>query len=355
VIGTTLRHALPLSLFLATLATAQEPPVIRVDVRLVRILATVKDQAGALVGSLEKADFAVADNGVPQEIAVFERQTEQPLSVAILIDNSGSTAKDLRYETDSVTRFLHSLFHEGNPEDTAALYSFNWEIIRQNGFTRNVAGIEHSLRQLRGEAGTSLYDAILLASRDIQDRRGRKVLVVVTDGGDTISRTDFQRATEAAQLADAVIYPILVVPISNDAGRNVGGENALTTFAVRTGGKVFEPTLGKALDQAFDQILRDLRTQYLIGFYPHDVPMTTDRFHSLTVTVTTPRFEGAGLQVKARSGYYGEALPSASAAGSQWPAGPASDDSVSKPRPPAKSAPAKPNQPARPGLRSPQN
>ena len=156
---------------------------------------------------------------------------------------------------------------------------------------------------------------------------------MVTDGGDTISRADFQAATEAAQLADAVIYPILVVPILNEAGRNVGGENALTTFALRTGGKVFKPTLGNALDQAFDQILRDLRTQYLIGFYPHDVPLTQDRFHALELSV-----EGPGLQVKARSGYYGEALPAPSSAGYQGSAstnmntGP--DESIRKRKPP---------------------
>jgi Ca-activated chloride channel family protein len=335
--GTTLRRALLLS-GLAGLAFAQDSPVIRVDVRLVRILATVKDATGALVGSLEKTDFTLRDNGAPQEIAVFERQTDQPLSVAILIDNSGSTAKDLKYETESVLRFLHSLFREGNPEDAAALYSFNWEIVKQHAFSRNIQSFERPLRNLRGEAGTSLYDAILLASRDIQDRPGRKILVVVTDGGDTISRADFQAATEAAQLADAVIYPILVVPILNEAGRNVGGENALTTFALRTGGKVFEPTLGKALDQAFDQILRDLRTQYLIGFYPHDVPLTQDRFHALSVSV-----EGAGLQVKARSGYYGEALPAASSSGSSagyqgsasTPTNSGPDESIRKRRPPA--------------------
>ncbi len=185
---------------------------------------------------------AGAITALPQDIAVFERQTDQPLSVAILIDNSGSTAKDLKYETDSVSRFLRALLREGNPADAAALYSFNWEIVKQNGFTRNIPAVERSLRGLRGEAGTSLYDAILLASRDIEDRPGRKILVIVTDGGDTTSRTDFQRATEAAQLADAVIYPILVVPITNEAGRNVGGENALTTMAQRTGGRVFEPT-----------------------------------------------------------------------------------------------------------------
>ncbi len=295
---------------LARLAFTQEAPPIRVNVRLVHILATVKDEAGALVGSLNKDNFNIRDNGVEQEISIFERQTDQPLSVAIMIDNSGSTAKDLKYETDSVLRFLHALLREGNPQDAVGLYSFNWEIVKQNNFTRNQAAIEHSLRSLRGEAGTSLYDAILLASRDIQDRPGRKVLVIVTDGGDTTSHSDFQRASEAAQIADAVIYPVLVVPITNQAGRNTGGENALVTFATRSGGRVFEPSLGAAMDKAFDDILRDLRTQYLLAYYPRNVPLSKERFHSLEITMRgIPN--ASRLQVKARSGYYSEALPGA--------------------------------------------
>jgi Ca-activated chloride channel family protein len=254
----------------------------------------------------------------------------------VLIDNSGSTAKDLKYETDSVTKFVRALLREGNPEDAVALYSFNWEIVKHNGFTRNVGAIDRSLRLLRGEAGTALYDAILLASRDIEDRPGRKILVVVTDGGDTISKTDFNRATEAAQLADAVIYPILVVPITNEAGRNVGGENALTTFSLRTGGRVFSPTLGAEMDNAFDQILRDLRTQYLLGFYPKDVPLTSDRFHTLQLGTKDP-----ALHVVARSGYYGEAQQDAVpayAGSSTGPAGQAQNGETVRPKkpPPAK-------------------
>jgi Ca-activated chloride channel homolog len=295
---------------LVPFAAAQEEPTIQVNVRLVRILVTIKDNSGALVATLEKNDFEVKDNGVPQQISVFERQTDQPLSVAVLIDNSGSTAKDLKYETDSVTRFLKALLREGSGDDSVALYSFNWQIVKQNGFTRNIGAIERSLRALRGSAGTSLYDAILLASRDIEDRQGRKVLVIVTDGGDTTSHTDFHRALEAAQLGDAVIYPVLVVPILNDAGRNIGGENALTTLAERTGGHVFAPTLGAALDEAFAHIVRDLRTQYLIGFYPKNVPLTKERFHSLEVTVKDRQ-----LHVLARNGYYGEAQSDAPVSG----------------------------------------
>ncbi len=332
--GTTVRLAL--ILLNGVLLFGQDDTTIRVNVRLVRILATVKDPSGALVGSLGKADFEVRDNGTAQQVAVFERQTDQPLSVAVLIDNSGSTAKDLKYETDSVTKFVRALLREGNPEDAVALYSFNWEIVRHNGFTRNVGAIDRSLRLLRGEAGTSLYDAILLAARDIEDRPGRKILVVVTDGGDTISKTDFNRATEAAQLADAVIYPILVVPITNEAGRNVGGENALTTFAQRTGGRVFSPTLGAEMDNAFDQILRDLRTQYLLGFYPKDVPLTSDRFHTLQVDTRNP-----ALHVVARSGYYGEAQQDAVPAFAGSATGPAGQEQNGETIRPKKPPPAK--------------
>jgi len=126
--------------------------------------------------------------------------------------------------------------------------------------------------------------------------------VIVTDGGDTVSSKDFHAALESAQLVDCVIYPILVVPIENDSGRNVGGENALTGLARGTGGKVFAPTLGSSMDRAFDQIIRELRTQYFLAYYPKNVPLTKDRFHRLDLQVSRPE-----LQVTSRSGYYGDA------------------------------------------------
>src|SRR5229473_6906683 len=300
--GTRMRpwlRAASIALFFG-FACAQET-TFRVDVNLVRILATVKDNAGRLVGTLNKEDFTVLDNGAPQQIAVFERRTEQPLLVSLLIDNSGSTAKDLKYEIESVNRFLRALFSEGNPKDALALYSFNYEVRMLANFTRSQATLERSLRGIKGEAGTSLYDAIWLASRELEDRDGRKVIVVVTDGGDTTSSKDFHAALKAAQLADAVIYSVLVMPITNDAGRNIGGENALTTLGARTGGRVFAPSLGPGVDKAFTDILKELRTQYLLGFYPKNVPLTSDPFHKLEITV-----RGGDLRVSARNGYYGE-------------------------------------------------
>jgi Ca-activated chloride channel homolog len=297
------RLLLSLSLaFAGAFAAGAQPADIRVNVNLVRVVTSVKNAAGEPVGTLSKEDFTVLDNGVPQQVAVFERHTEQPLSVALLIDTSGSTAKDLKYETDSIVHFLRALFAEGNPKDTVALFSFNYQVVKHNHFTRNAGPIEKSLHTLHGEAGTSLYDAIYLASRELDNRDGRRIMVIVTDGGDTTSTVDFHAALQAAQLADSVIYPILVVPIANDAGRNVGGENALTTLAAGTGGHVFAPTLGAELDRAFTHLIEDLRTQYLLAYYPKDVPLTKNRFHRLEVRVNQPQ-----LRVLARNGYYGEA------------------------------------------------
>ncbi len=271
------------------------------DVKLVRLLATVKDARGALVGSLTKDDFTLTDNGAPQEIALFERESAQPLSVALLLDTSASTGIELKYETDSVRRFLKAIFQEGNPNDAVAFYTFNWEVTLQSNFTRRMARLEGALKGIKPEGGTSLYDAIYLAADALESRDGRHVMVIVTDGGDTTSTKKFRDAVQRAQMAEAVIYPILVVPIATDPGRNVGGENALATLAEQTGGRVFSPTVGASLDQALAEILRDLRTQYLIGYYPRNLPRTKERFHKLELRVNR-----AGHRVQARTGYFGD-------------------------------------------------
>lgn len=283
------------------MAATQQEPVYKVEVRLVRILATVKNMAGELVGTLGKDDFTVLDEGVAQQIAVFERRTEQPLSVALLLDTSLSTAIELRYEVDSIRRFLRAFFSEGNQQDAVALYAFNYEVTRRVGFVRRAEPFEAALKRLKPEGGTSLYDAIYLACQELEEREGRRVVVVVTDGGDTTSAKDYHAALRAAHMADAVIYPILVVPIKSEAGRNIRGENALTGLALGTGGRVFAPSVGAPLDEAFREILRELRTQYLLGYYPRGVPRSRDGFHRLEVRVRRP-----GLQVSARSGYYEE-------------------------------------------------
>jgi len=289
----------------------QDTTTFKVNVRLVRLLASVKDANGQLIGSLTKNDFTVADNGVPQEIAVFDRQTAQPLSVAVLVDSSASTGIQIHYELDSVRKFFKALLEEGNPQDTAALYSFNWQVTVESSFTRRFSKLDSQLKQLRSEGGTSLYDAIYFASRHLELRdETRHVMVIVTDGGDTTSIKSYRQALEAAQMADVIMYPVLVMPITNDAGRNIGGENALTTLSAGTGGRVFTPAANAELDRAFADILRELRTQYLIGYYPKDVPPATDRFHILKLNV-----RNRNLRVLTRSGYYGESNESTKGSG----------------------------------------
>ncbi len=287
----------------ATLPAAAQETTFRVDVKLVRMLATVKNVQGQLVGGLNKEDFTITDNGVTQEVALFERNTSQPLSIAMLVDTSRSTEREKRYEVEAVRKFMKALVREGNPSDALGLYSFNYQVTMEANFTRRLEKLDAALGRLKSEGATALYDAIYLAGDDLEHREGRRVVVVVSDGGDTISKVRFEKALEALHAANAVLYAVLLVPVAGDAGRNMRGENALTTLSTWTGGKIFFPTPGAALDDAFQDILRDLRTQYLIGYYPRNIEPTKDRFHKVKLAVTRP-----GHSVSARNGYFADAL-----------------------------------------------
>lgn len=280
-----------------------QDPVIRVDVKLIRILASVRDQYGQLFGGLSKEDFQIFDNGVEQEIPIFERSTNQALNIIVMLDISASVAKDLKYETESALRFARALFKEGNPDDTLALITFNHNVDIIASFTRRIQRLENAVRDIKTGAGTSLYDALYLASEELEGREGRKVIICVSDGGDTASYKKFNAANIAVQRAQAAVYPILVTPITNDAGRNTGGENALQLIAERSGGRVLQPATYDKLGLAFDEILRDLRTQYFLAYYPKSLAVKGNPFHRLEVKVRRPN-----LRVSARTGYYEETL-----------------------------------------------
>ncbi len=281
---------------LVLLALAPASAQFKTNVNLVRLLVNVKNQAGDLVGSLDQDEFTIYDDNVPQEIKVFERYTTKPLSVALMVDTSGSTLKDWQLEVRSFTRFVKALFSEGNPQDMAGLYTFNYDIT-SHPFTRNAKHLEDALRFIKPEGGTSLYDAIYHCARDLQSRDGRHVIVIVSDGGNTTSSKLFKDAREATQRADAVMYPVVIIPITNDAGRNLGGEHALQTLAADTGGRWFDPTIAQ-LDQTFEEILRDLRAQYMIAYYPKDAGKG---FHNVRVEL-----KRKDLRAQTRTGYYGE-------------------------------------------------
>jgi Ca-activated chloride channel family protein len=270
-----------------------------VKVDLVRLLVSVRDASGSLLTSLGKDDFKITDSGAPQSIALFERNTSLPLSVAVLVDTSGSTDKDLHYEVTSIQHFLKTLLNAGNSQDAFELFSFNWRTNLEVDFSRNERKADRALHAMHGEGGTSLYDAVYLASDTLSERDGRHVMIVVTDGGDTTSYKQYKDALIATQRADTVMYPIIVVPINADAGRNTGGEHALATLAQSTGGRIFYPGSIDQMDIAFADILHELRTQYLLGFYPRGVPERPHSYHPVNVEIPRP-----ALRISARSGYY---------------------------------------------------
>ena len=297
-----MRALLSVCLLLASSAAAQEAGEVTFssDVSLVNVLVTVKDAAGAPIGGLEAENFSVLDNGEPREIRVFEPRTDRPLSIVMLVDASLSTGIQLEYEKASGKRFAANLFGDGShPDDRMAVMKFSEGVDLLADFTRSEKTIGRGLDRLKAQTGTSLYDGVLLASEELEQRSGRHVIILITDGGDTTSYSTYRQALEAAHAADAVIYALTVLPVKADAGRNLGGERTIELLARNTGGVSFVEVGEEALNRAFDEILKNLRTQYLIGYYPpqHDDPKT--RFRRIEVQVDRQE-----TKVLARAGYY---------------------------------------------------
>jgi Ca-activated chloride channel family protein len=284
---------------LSQLVLLAQEPTLRVDVRLVNVFVNVTDRNGAIVGGLTKDDFAVKEDGRPQQIAVFERQSELPLNMTLAIDTSGSVKKDMGEEADAARRFVHAILR---PQDQMSLLQFATDVKELTPFTNKVSAIDRGLAQLHSDFATALYDAILLGAEGLGKKDGRRVLVLVSDGGDTAQNTTYAQALEAALRHEAMIYSIIDVPIEASAGRDLGGEHALITLAEQTGGKSFYVSEG-GLDKAFAQVSDDLRTQYLIGYYPHNQePGRT--FHRIDVTV--PRAAAQDFNIRHKTGYYGD-------------------------------------------------
>lgn len=198
---------------------------LKVNVNLVNVFVTVTDANGAPVGGLKKENFILKEDDQDQKIAVFDKESQLPLSIALEVDTSLSTRHDLPLEQQSAKRFAHAILR---PVDSLSLFAFS-EIVDEitRGYTSNLKQIDESIDHLRVGAATALYDAIFLASRSLDHRKGRKVIVLITDGGDTISKIGYKEAVRAAEEAEAIVYSIIIVPIESSAGRETGGEHAL--------------------------------------------------------------------------------------------------------------------------------
>ena len=274
-------------------------PTFRVDVKLVNLFVNVTDKTGAIVGGLNKEDFQVLEDGRPQKISVFERQSELALNLILAIDTSGSTAKDLALEQIASKHFVHALMRQ---QDQMSLIEFATDVRQLVPFTNKVPLLDRGLNALKVGDATALYDAIYLGADGLRKKEGRKVLVLVSDGGDTAKSTTYYEALEQALRCEVMIYSIIDVPVEASAGRDIGGEHALITLSEQTGGKSFYASEG-GLEKAFQRVSEDLRTQYLLGYYPHNQELGRS-FHRIQVTV--PRAAASDFNIRYKTGYYSD-------------------------------------------------
>jgi Ca-activated chloride channel family protein len=256
---------------------------IRVNVNLVSVLVSVLDDKNRPAPDLPKEAFQLFEEGVEQQINKFEPETSQPLDLAIMIDASLSAHKEISFEQEAAAHFIRQVLRPG---DRLAVFSFDENVTQLATFSDNVPELQAAVRKMPAGAGTSIYDAVLLGSRAL-GRRGedrRRVIIMVTDAGETTSRADFDAARKEAVRSNALLYTIVIRPVKNESGRNTAGEHALETMTDTTGGAMFYPDTPQELTAIFDRIDRELRTQYLLAYYPTPRgPANT--YRSIVVTV----------------------------------------------------------------------
>lgn len=292
--------AIVVMIAMSALAYAQEPSTtLKVDVKLVNVFVTVTDEHGRPVGTLKKENFDLKEDGREQKIAVFQKESALPLSIVLAIDTSLSTRRDLQLELQSARRFASAILR---PVDALSVYEFSEVVSEIVPFTSDMKRIDHAIDHPRLGAATALYDALYLGAQALDTRQGRKVMVVITDGGDTVSKTDYKEALRAAQEAEAIVYSIIVVPVESSAGRDTGGEHALIQLSSDTGGKYFYASSLPQLDEAFHQISDELRTQYLLAYYPSQKFADSD-FRRIQVNIAGVP-ESTNYGVRHRTGYY---------------------------------------------------
>ena len=272
---------------------------IKVDVKLVNVLVTVTDAHGSPVADLKKENFHLFEDDGEQKIAVFDRESALPLSIVLEIDTSLSTRKDLPLELASARRFAHAILR---PVDVLSLFEFSETVEEVTSFTSDLRAIDRAIDRVHLGAATAMYDALFLGAEALEPRQGRKVMVVITDGGDTVSKTDYQEALRASQQAEAIVYSVIIVPIEASAGRDTGGEHALIQLSEDTGGRYYYASSVPEMDEAFHKISDELRTQYLLAYYPSQRFSDSDYRRIQVMVAGVP--SSAGYTVRHRTGYY---------------------------------------------------
>ena len=294
----------------------EELPSIKVDVDLVNVLASVRDKKGGLIANLEKRDFTVLEDGKPQEIKYFTKESDLPLTIGLLIDVSRSQENLIGIEQNAASSFFSQVLRK---KDEAFLISFGEEAELLQDYTGSPRLLQDGLKGLRVSSGvgglgpgpvptagqprgTVLYDAIYLAANEkLRTEVGRKVIVVITDGVDEGSRLSLNQAVEAAQKADAVIYSIdyqdsrFYGPFG---GFGSGGESALRKMSDETGGHVYKVDRHLSLEQVFKELQDEMRSQYSIAYTPLN-DRKDGTYRKLDIKLSNKDYKA-----QARKGYY---------------------------------------------------
>lgn len=279
-------------------------PTIKIETRLVNVAVNVVDDHGAPVAGLTQDDFEISEDRKPQKIAFFEKESTTPLSIVLAIDASESVLGDERLEKNAARHFVNALLRD---QDELDLMDFSDTVREIVPFTNQKKQIERGLNELQRGDETALYDAIYLGSQRLAGTRTdagrRRVLVLITDGGDTRG-SRYEQALEQAQRAGAMVYSLIIVPVAADAGRNTGGEHALIQMAQDTGGKYYYVEDSKDLEPAFAHVSDDLRTQFVLGYYAPKSGLDSS-FRTIKVQMKDPALRNA-YHLRYRTGYYGD-------------------------------------------------
>jgi VWFA-related protein len=293
----------------------EDLPSIKVDVSVVNVLVSVRDKKGALIPNLAQQDFTILEDGKPQPIKYFTRETDLPLTIGMLVDVSGSQENLIGIERSAASEFFAKVLRK---KDEAFLIAFGPEAELLQDYTSSPRLLNEGLNQLRVHGGvggygpgpvptigqprgTILYDAIYLAANEkLRTEVGRKVIVVITDGVDEGSRLTIEQAIEAGQKADAVIYSILYSDprFRGPFGTYGGGEGYLRRMSDATGGHVFKVDRSHPLDEVFRELQEEMRSQYSIGYTPLN-DAKDGSYRKLDV-----KLANKDLRAQARKGYY---------------------------------------------------
>src|SRR5882757_9118898 len=291
-------------------AEGEDVQTLKVTVNLVNLYFSVRDKTGYIT-NLHKNDCGIDEDKTPQTIKNFTQEKNLPLTIGILLDTSGSQQNVLPLEQTSAAEFLKDVL---TPKDEAFLISFDINVNLLADYTNSPREIKRSIdsAQINTGAGTGsvtgngaargtlLYDAVYLAAHDkLRQEAGRKILVLLTDGGDQGSQETLKTATEAAQKSNAIIYVILIADTGFYGGFGYNGYSSAKRIAEETGGRLINVgNNGKKLEEAFSQIEDELRTQYVATYTPINTKLDGS-FRHLAVEC-----RGDGLKVQTRKGYF---------------------------------------------------